>query len=602
MAIRADSARVTSVRFKNFKALSDFRIRLADTNFLVGPNNAGKSTIISAFRALAVGLRRLAHRKPDIVNGPSGRQYGVAIPAEALPISIENVHTDLADEDTTVTFRLSNGNELQLFFPKDGACMLLAEAKSARLMTASAFREEFPIELSVIPVLGPVEHGETLVLEETVQRNITTHRASRNFRSYWYYNRDQFEDFAQMVAKTWPGMQLEQPFVANHASQELMMFCKENRIPRELFWIGSGFQIWCQLLTHLIRGRDASLVVIDEPEIYLHADMHRQLLGILRKVDADVLLATHSTEIMGEAEPSELVLVDKVNRAAERLKNVERLQSALAAVGSVHNIALSRLARSRRVVFFESDRDFKLVRMFARQCGMDGIASGLDIFPAESEGFGAWQKISSLGWGISRALDNEVAIGAVFDRDYFPDAQIGAVGREVEQGLRFSHIHLRKEIENYLLVPDALERALDSALQDRAQREEKAVQPCDPITPLLTEITERHRVEVQAQRTSREVEYRKSNQDRKVDPTTLQSEAIRNFENVWKTLEGRLTVVPGKAVLAELRDAVAERYGVSLPDNKIIAAMRKSDIPVDFQEFLQKLEVFRVAAIHVGAS
>ena len=109
MAGQANSARITSVRFKNYKALADFHLRLSDANFLIGPNHAGMSTVIGAFRVLAVALRRISHRKPEIVNGPKGRRYGIAIPPESLPISIENVHTDYAEEDTTISFRISNG-------------------------------------------------------------------------------------------------------------------------------------------------------------------------------------------------------------------------------------------------------------------------------------------------------------------------------------------------------------------------------------------------------------------------------------------------------------------------------------------------------------
>jgi predicted ATP-dependent endonuclease of OLD family len=391
-------------------------------------------------------------------------------------------------------------------------------------------------------------------------------------------------------------MQVERPFVANHATQELMMFSNENRIPRELFWIGSGFQIWCQLLTHLMRARDSSLVVIDEPEVYLHADLQRKLIGLLRGFEADILVATHSTEIMGEADPSELVLIDKQNQSGERLKNVEKLQDALAKVGSVHNISLSRLARSRRIVFFEGDRDFKLVRLFARQLGFDGIASGLDIFPARSEGFGSWQKVSALSWGISRALDNELAIAAVYDRDYFPDAQIETVRHALDDGLRFSHIHLRKEIENYLLLPDVLDRAISSALLDISKRDGRTVPKVVPASSILLEITDNHRMEVFGQRTSREVDHRKSVEGR-VDGTTLQTEAIISFEKTWSTLDGRLKVVPGKAVLAELRETLTARYGISLTDTKIIRAVRKPDVPPDFIEFLEKLEAFRLNAV-----
>ena len=335
------------------------------------------------------------------------------------------------------------------------------------------------------------------------------------------------------------------------------MFCQENRIPRELFWIGSGFQIWCQLVTHLRRSSRASLVVIDEPEVYLHADMQHQLVRLLRRFDADVLLATHSTEIMGEAEPSELVLVDKKNRSGERLKNAEKLQAALAEVGSIHNVALSRLARSRHIVFFEGDKDYKIVRLFAAQLGFDALASGLDIFPAKSEGFSSfWEKVSSLGWGIEKVLDNELAVGAVYDRDYFPDQQIAAVRQALDEGLRFSHIHERKELENYLLLPSALDRALATAVADKARREEVKPQQCLSIASMLMQITDEERLTVLAQRSAREVEYRKE-RGTDLDGTTLQTEAITRFELSWNTLEGRLLLVSGKDVLAKLRDLVS---------------------------------------------
>src|SRR5260370_1133021 len=127
------------------------------------------------------------------------------------------------------------------------------------------------------------------------------------------------------------------------ATGELMMFCLEERMTREIYWVGFGFQIWCQLLTHLSRANESSIVVVDEPEVYLHPDVQRQLLGIIREIGADVLLATHSSEIIAEADPAEIVMVDKRRRTAERLKNVAGIQRALEAVGSSQNITLTAL-------------------------------------------------------------------------------------------------------------------------------------------------------------------------------------------------------------------------------------------------------------------
>lgn len=596
MTVGRSNARIVSVRFQNYKALRDFQIRLKDTNVLVGPNNAGKSTIVGAFRALAVALRRIKGRKPEIVNGPDGRRYGIAVPPESLPISIENVHTDYLDEDTLVTFSLSNRNELQLYFPRNGSCVLVAETHSVPILSASAFRSAFPIEVSVVPVLGPVEHKEELVQAETVQRNLATHRASRNFRSYWYHFPDHFEPFADLVKATWPRSEIEKPTMTDHVDGVLSMFCSEDRILRELFWVGSGFQIWCQLLTHLIRARESSVIVIDEPEVYLHADLQRQLVGLLRDFDADIILATHSTEIMGEAEPADLVLIDKRNKVGERIKNVEKLQAAFSSVGSIHTVALSRLAKSRRIIFFEGDRDYKLMRMIARRLGFAALAAGLEIVPARSGGFGSWEKVAAFGWGIENALQDQIILGAIYDRDYFSDEYVTSVETKLQQSISLVHIHRRKEMESYLLIPSVLDRALSSALDDRSRREGMAPVATRSMEAELIEITDKYKATVSSQRIGKEIEYVKSF-DKKTDMATLHAKASASFESRWGNLRGRLEIAPGKDVLSDLRTAVSGKYGVSISDSRIISSMSADDVPSDFVDLLQKLDEFRIAPI-----
>lgn len=115
----------------------------------------------------------------------------------------------------------------------------------------------------------------------------------------------------KLVAKTWSGMEVDPPELPDIIEQKLIMICKENRISRELFWAGFGFQVWCQLLTHISRANTSSILIVDEPEIYLHPDIQRQLLGILREICPDILIATHSTEIMSEADSGEILLIDK---------------------------------------------------------------------------------------------------------------------------------------------------------------------------------------------------------------------------------------------------------------------------------------------------
>ena len=50
------------------------------------------------------------------------------------------------------------------------------------------------------------------------------------------------------------------------------------RVPKEMCWAGDGGQVWLQVLYHLHRLRDVDVVILDEPDIYLHADLQRRLV------------------------------------------------------------------------------------------------------------------------------------------------------------------------------------------------------------------------------------------------------------------------------------------------------------------------------------
>src|SRR3954470_1337079 len=108
--------RITSARFRNFKALREFSLSLEHMNVLVGPNNSGKSTILSAFRALQVALQLARTRKPEHL-GELGWVY--RINQDSLPLSLENIHTDYNDTDTFVEFRVTGNGALKLIFPAD---------------------------------------------------------------------------------------------------------------------------------------------------------------------------------------------------------------------------------------------------------------------------------------------------------------------------------------------------------------------------------------------------------------------------------------------------------------------------------------------------
>lgn len=582
----------TSVRFYNFKALDRYSISLDPMNILVGPNNSGKSTLLSAFRVLEIGLRRANARKPDRLLGPDGPEFGYQLSEELFPISLENVHTDYSDTDSRIDFRLSNTNHLILYFPTDGGCRLFTKTQGRKPRSPTTFSKQFPISVGVVPVLGPVEHEEEILDPTYVRRHQSTHRASRHFRNYWYHFPDGFEQFSELVQETWPGMTIQQPERISPMSPKLAMFCTEHRITRELYWAGFGFQVWCQILTHVSRA-DAqrnSLLVIDEPEIYLHPNVQRQLLAILRDAHPDVLIGTHSTEIMAEADPAEILLVDKAKQSAQRLRDAEGVQQALDKLGSIQNITLTRLARNRKLLFVEGSNDFSVLRRFARKLGLSELAGGADLTALESGGFHAWEKIKGLSWGFRDALGRDLRIAVVFDRDYRSSEEVSEIADELSSYVDVAHLHDRKELENYLLVPDVLERALDRAIDERASRTEKSIEKTESAESILDRVSQAYRSRAQGQYVAKRRDYLEGSA---TDPATIATETIEWFDSKWRNLDTRMHVAPGKDVLKDFRSEVQAMYSVNLTDYQIVDAFRRSDVPHDLQTLIQRLERFR---------
>lgn len=581
-------ATFSALRFENFKAHAELTLNLGRRNVLVGSNNCGKSTIIAAFRALHAGLRAANRRAAQPLRGPlSDRQLGWIISPEQLPLSLDNVHTNYNDRPATVEFRLSNGNRLSLWFPGDGQCFLFTQCQSGLVRTSAQFRKAFPVSLGVVPVLGPVDNEEEIIEPNTVTRNLSTHRASRNFRNYWHHFPEHFAAFSTLVSSTWPGMSVKPPEREVRLGKVVLnMFCSEDRFDRELYWVGFGFQIWCQLLTHIVRTRGSSVLVLDEPETYLHPDVQRQLVNILRAEHTSVVLATHSSEIIAEVEPEDLISIERGRKRGQRIASIESVQRVLDSLGSSHNLVLTRLARSRRILFVEGD-DFALLSRFARRLGKHAVADGSLLTVVPIGGFDNWKEVAAMGAGLSRTLGRELAMAIVLDRDYRSDEDIALVERELREHCAIVHVLRRKELENYLLAPGPMARAVSRRLSQRNASYPAITQlECES---LCLEMADKHKSTTSAQYLARRLKSRASFGE---DPATLIARHSDDFDRLWSTADGRLSVVPGKQVLSSINHYLGAELHVSISAAAIIDAMPAVEVPAEISELLDALDSF----------
>lgn len=579
------------VDFHRFKAFERFSLHLRHFNILVGPNNSGKSTILAAFRVLAAALRKACSRKPEFVPAPHGRAFGYAINLSGVSVAEENIFYNYDDSSpASVRFTLSNKNELQLYFPERGACYLIVNTDGTPPKSPSAFRHKFNCPIGFVPILGPVDHNEVLYQEESARLALFNYTAARNFRNIWYHYPDRFGEFRRILTETWPGMDIEPPKIDySHDKPRLHMFCPEERIPREIFWAGFGFQVWCQMLTHLVQSSEKALFLIDEPDIYLHADLQRQLLDLLRNLGPDILIATHSTEIITEAEADDIVLINKKRKSARRIKHPSELVEVFAILGSNLNPVLTQLAKSRRALFVEG-KDFQILGKFARKLNYAKVGNRSEFAVIPVEGFNP-ERIRNLKRGIEATLGGKIAAAAILDRDYRSEAECEAISRACEDFCDVVRIHGCKEVENFLLSPLAIDRAAALRVADRTKRSghEQSFAPC--ARSLLDDFADDRKTYV----TSQHLAFRRRFQ-RAVSPATDEATAneaaLSEFESRWSNSDMRLAMVPGKDALSGVNEHLQERYGITVTPTAIIDAMKNDEVPREIERLLVSLDAF----------
>lgn len=581
---------VTEVRFENYKALEDFTLTLGRFNVLVGPNNAGKSTIIGAFRVLGAALKRARTRKPSPMTDADGAtRPGYLINTTDLGVSLENVHTDLADTVTTILFILSNGNSLRLYFPpKGGECALFCIGAKSPPTGPAQFIADFPLTIGHVPILGPVEYREPLLREETVRSALTTPRAARHFRNFWYHNPEGFDDFAALLATSWPGMEIERPEVQVGTETTIAMFCRESRMTRELYWAGFGFQVWCQLLTHIRRAQRDTILIVDEPEVYLHPDLQRQLVHVLRSTGADVVLATHSAAVLNDVDPADILIIDKQRLSAQHIRPSADTRFAATILGTDYKNQLASLARSRRLLFLEAQDDAELLSQFARRIGLVELANGSGLTIVQMAAFPDWAAVHSTVDVLQNVIGQRLEIGVLVTSRHRSTHEAEALRNEGLARLTMFQSLPQFTLSNYLLDPVVLGCAIRAVRKDMGRRG-RITAEADRIDihTLLRDVGEILRRDVE-----RSYLAHRHRSDTATSSSSLGG-GEQELTECWSDDGQRLSLLPGNLAFGLVQSTLFSNHGLVLSERDVVEAMPLERFPSELQDVLRAIDAFR---------
>lgn len=525
------------------------------------------------------------------VKGPNGITWGYKVDLPNISVAAENIFYNYDDSDPAlIRFYLSNKNILSLYFSELGSCVLIPDADGRPVFTPTQFKKLFNCKIGFVPILGPVEHHELLYDKEAARRALFNYQAARNFRNIWHHYPERFEEFKSLLQQTWPGMDIEPPEVdRTHIKPRLHMYCPEQRRSRELFWSGFGFQVWCQMLTHLIQSKDCSIFLIDEPDIYLHSELQRHLLNLLRSLGPDILIATHSTDMIIESEIEDILVISKARVSARRLTSVTQLGQVFDVLGSNANPILTQLAKTRRVIFVEGN-DFKVLSKFARKLSADALGSRRDFSVVPVGGFSP-ERIKTLKIGMEEMLGSKILAAAILDRDYRCDEECDAIAKDCSFFCDVVQIFRRKELENFLLVATAIDRAASRRLAEKERSSGKAAGFKPTARSLLDDFAGSRKAYVLAQVAAEKSRFLRASGSTQ-HLATISEAVYSKFEIDWLDATGRLNLIPGKDAMSAINAGLQASYGISLTPSAIIDAMSVHEVPDEMKQIVTLLSAF----------
>ena len=303
------------------------------------------------------------------------------------------------------------------------------------------------------------------------------------------------------------------------------------------------------------------------------------------------MIATHSTELITEADADELLVISKKFRSAKRIKNPSQLQEVFHILGSNLNPILTQLAKTRRALFVEG-KDFQIISRFAQKLRLSQVANRSDFAVIPVEGFNP-KKVKDFVKGIETTLGVKVLAGTIFDRDYRSDKECKRELANLNKYCSLAHIHDRKEIENFLLVCKPLSRAIERRLAEQKKRTGSELSFEEDVKKLLISLTDTMKNKIQAKYLAKRRPFEKSIA-KGLDDSTIDEHLMSEFDSEWSDQDRRLMLIPGKETLAELNRYLQSKYSITISHGFIVSCFHLPEIPSEMITLIERIEEFRM--------
>ncbi len=216
---------------------------------------------------------------------------------------------------------------------------------------------------------------------------------------------------------------------------------------------GSGFH-QVLLLLSFFYARPATVFLLDEPDAHLHVILQRQIYDRLRAVasrrDCQLIIATHSEVILDSTDPVRVVSFLGKPHPLVRADQRDQVREAMSRLTTLD---LLLAEQGRAVLYCEGESDFGILREWSQVLNHPAKRFFSKPFFHVNEGRNPREAKGHLF--ALHAIHPSIRGLLLLDGDNrgLPDRELTANGLVIIRWRRY-------EIENYLVVPDAIKRTL----------------------------------------------------------------------------------------------------------------------------------------------
>lgn len=566
---------IKKMTLKNYRCFEDYTVVFKNETLIVGENNAGKSTIIEALRIVSVVSNkvfknRIYRNANESLNLPKNI-FGFNVNVDAYKVDLrsivyfynDNVNAEIIiefDDKTIFHIYLNTECVFATVYNKNGE-----NIKS--IIQAKRMNEE-NLKVNIMPHLNLIREKEKKLAVETIERDQYTYLSSLHFRNeILLYKNEYFSKFKEISEKIWNGLMIDN-IEYFPDDDEVSLWIKENQFTSEVGLMGSGLQMYLQIIWFIAKHNLSSTIILDEPDVYLHPNLQKKIFNYIKSKNKQIIIATHSVELISEADFKNVFQIDKTKRIQQYSKGVSNVQSIVETIGSIQNMSLLRLGLCKKCVFVEG-LDIKLLNKFYKILYPEKIETISDLPIIELGSFTRYEQALGAAKLFYKETSGNFKCICILDKDYRLDSELNKIRKSAIDCHLDLHIWERKELESYLIN----QRVLYKFINNKTSMSEFINKLEQALDCFYFELMDQYSNAIHES-------------DRSKNIQTTNKEARLYINEKWNTLEQKLKLINGKKLLSFIIQYMKENYNVSLSKTKILNNFEISDIDNEIKQVI----------------